>query len=84
MTGSFNTRKCLIALLLWCHKVTCKLFLIFLPRTHAQGVKRLVRLSVIVVLVVGMRIARSRDIGFIASDKYSPTIRIDKTTVLCF
>ena len=61
---------------------------------HAQGVKQVVCLSVVVVVivvvvvvvvVVSTKIARSQDIGFIASDKRCQTVRIiDKTTILCF
>ena len=49
-----------------------------LPRTHAQGVKQLTYPSVVivVVVVVGMKIARSQDIGFIESDKCHQTVRI--------
>ena len=60
---------------------------------HMQGVNQLVCPSVIIVVVVvvvvvvvivSTKIVRSRDIGFIASDKHRQTVRIiDKTTSKC-
>ena len=51
-------------------------FLSFLPRVHAQGVKQLVCPSVVVVVVVGMKIVRSRVLGIYACCKHNQSVDI--------
>ena len=57
-----------------------------LPRAHAQGVKQSVCLSVVVVvIVVGAKIARSRVLGVCASSKHNQSVDIcEKLVYTCF
>ena len=53
--------------------------LALLPRAHAQGVKQSVCLSVVVVVVViGTKIARSRVLGVCACCKHNQSVDIDE------
>ena len=54
-----------------------------LPRAHAQGVKQLVCTSVIVVVVVvvGTKIARSRVLGIYACCKHNQSVDIGEKLV---
>ena len=45
----------------------------FLPRAHEQGVKWSVCMSVVVVVVVGTKITRSRDLGVCVVSRASPS-----------
>ena len=50
---------------------------LFLPRAHAQGVKQSVCMSVVVVVVVvGTKIARSRVLGVCACCKHNISVDI--------
>ena len=52
-----------------------------LPRAHAQGVKQSVCMSVVVVVVVGTKIARSRVLGVCACCKHNQSIDIGEKLV---
>ena len=55
---------------------------ILLPRAHAQGVKQSVCMSVVVVVVVvGTKIARSRVLGVCACCKHNQSIDIGEKLV---
>ena len=54
--------------------VTFTTLTIFLPRVHAQGVKQSVCLSVVIVVVVSIKIARSRVLGVYASCKHDQSV----------
>ena len=58
---------------------------ILLPRTHAQGVKQSVCLSVVVivvvVIVVGTKIARSHILGICAFYKHNQSVDIGEKLV---
>ena len=57
----------------------------FLPRAHAQGVKQSVCPSVVVVVVVGTKIARSRVLGVCACCKHNQSVDIgEKLVYTCF
>ena len=53
----------------------------FLPRAHAQGVKQSVCPSVVVVVVVGTKIAIYRVLGVCACYKHIQSIDIDEKLV---
>ena len=52
-----------------------------LPCMHVQGVKQLVCLSVVVVAVVGTKIARSRVLGICACYKHNQSVDSDEKLV---
>ena len=54
---------------------------LLLPRAHAQGVKQSVCLSVVVVVVVSTKIARSRVIGICACYKHNQSVDIGEKLV---
>ena len=55
---------------------------VLLPRAHAQGVKQSVCMSVVVVVVVvGTKIARSRVLGVCACCKHNQSIDIGEKLV---
>ena len=52
---------------------------------HEQGVKQSVCLSVVIVVVVGMKIARSSVLGICASFKHNQSVDIsEKLVCMCF
>ena len=58
------------------------LLTILLPRAHAQGVKQSVCMSVVVVVVVvGTKIARSRVLGICACYKHNQSVDIGEKMV---
>ena len=58
------------------------MYIAFLPRAHAQGVKQLVCPSVVVVIViVGTKIARSRVLGVCACIKHNQSVDIGEKLV---
>ena len=61
------------------------IIIILLPRAHAQGIKQSVCPSVVVVVVVGTKIARSRILGICAYYKHNQSVDIDEKLVCtCF
>ena len=53
----------------------------FLPRAHDQGVKQSVCPSVVVVVVVGTKIARSRVLGICVCCKHNQSVDIGEKLV---
>ena len=56
----------------------------YLPHTHAQGVKQLVCMSVVfivVVFVIGIKIARPRDLGICACCEHNKSVDISEKLV---
>ena len=49
-----------------------------LPCVHVQGVKQLVCLIVVIIVVIGTKIARSHVLGICACCKYNPSVDVDK------
>ena len=53
--------------------------------THVQGVKQSVRLSVVVIIIVGTKIARSQVLGVYACCKHNQSVDIsEKLVFTCF
>ena len=55
--------------------------MVSLPRAHAQGVKQSVCMSVVVVVVIGTKIARSRVLGVCACYKHNQSVDIGEKMV---